>query len=393
MSLSVLAPTVVTTDQVRPDWDQKLMNARTHQARRSAAATALHTAAYMMGGRGYDEGRFHFGRRGLLRRISAAESPNSSSNPHFNFVSILSDNHRNSSGLRVIGDRDPTSNTRGDEPSSNRVEDLEELMMMEAIRLSLASEEEHRRKEEKDARKDAKKKDKEAKKAGKAAKKAGAIHRPALPDGPQPGKGKQPLQVDNGVDEGDAESADDHSYRRTLEEASDAQTYLERARNQIQPMEYPSGRPAFFSHLRKPSYASSTDDASSLGSLGLQGSKSSLQLSANASLDDLADTGVRQRKSSGSTPAPGGSNIEAMINFSSLTAMVDRGGTSETTKQEVGSSTEAHRSAQEQKEEQDAGSDEEHGERYYDTHTSSDFKVQTPNYVNDRVMHQHSQAS
>lgn len=52
------------------------------------------------------------------------------------------------------------------------MDDLEDMMMMEAIRLSLASEEERRKKEEKDARKEAKKKDKESKKAEKAARKS-----------------------------------------------------------------------------------------------------------------------------------------------------------------------------------------------------------------------------
>lgn len=52
------------------------------------------------------------------------------------------------------------------------MEDLEDMMMLEAIRLSLAAEEERKRKEEKDAKKEAKKKEKEAKKADKAADKA-----------------------------------------------------------------------------------------------------------------------------------------------------------------------------------------------------------------------------
>lgn len=52
------------------------------------------------------------------------------------------------------------------------MDDLEEMMMMEAIRLSLAAEEDRRRKEEKDARKEAKKKEKEGKKAEKAARKS-----------------------------------------------------------------------------------------------------------------------------------------------------------------------------------------------------------------------------
>ena len=59
----------------------------------------------------------------------------------------------------------------------SRVDDLEDLMMMEAIRLSLAAEEDRKRREEKEAKKDAKKKakedKKEAKQAEKAAKKAG----------------------------------------------------------------------------------------------------------------------------------------------------------------------------------------------------------------------------
>jgi len=53
------------------------------------------------------------------------------------------------------------------------MDDLEDMMMMEAIRLSLASEEERRKREEKDARKEAKKKEKETKKAEKVARKSG----------------------------------------------------------------------------------------------------------------------------------------------------------------------------------------------------------------------------
>lgn len=51
------------------------------------------------------------------------------------------------------------------------MDDLEDMMMMEAIRLSLASEEERRKKEEKEAKKESKKKEKETKKAEKAARK------------------------------------------------------------------------------------------------------------------------------------------------------------------------------------------------------------------------------
>jgi len=60
---------------------------------------------------------------------------------------------------------------RGSSSRRSRMEDLEDMMMMEAIRLSLASEEERRKKDEKDAKKEAKKKEKESKKAEKAARK------------------------------------------------------------------------------------------------------------------------------------------------------------------------------------------------------------------------------
>jgi hypothetical protein len=68
---------------------------------------------------------------------------------------------------------------RGSSRRTNRIEDLEELMMMEAIRLSLAAEEERKKREEKEAAKEAKKEEKrrakEAKKAEKASRRAGSL--------------------------------------------------------------------------------------------------------------------------------------------------------------------------------------------------------------------------
>nr|POF13092.1 protein sip5 [Quercus suber] len=63
-SLSANAPQVVTTDRVRPDWAKKLADARANALRRSAAATALHNAAYVLGTPG-DNGR---GITGFARR-------------------------------------------------------------------------------------------------------------------------------------------------------------------------------------------------------------------------------------------------------------------------------------------------------------------------------------
>ncbi|KAL9107697.1 MAG: hypothetical protein Q9227_007412 [Pyrenula ochraceoflavens] len=181
-SLSVTAPGVITTDKVRPDWATKLASARAHAARRSAAATALHTAAYLMGGsnQGQDNrGLSGFGRRSMLRRPTgdSTDSPGSPS-PHLNALAFLAE--------RNARNRDDSSQTaqggqssaflpppRGSSSRRSRVDDLEDMMMMEAIRLSLVAEEDRRKKEEKEAKKEAKKKDKENKKAEKAAKKSG----------------------------------------------------------------------------------------------------------------------------------------------------------------------------------------------------------------------------
>lgn len=177
-SVSASDPTVVTTDKVRPDWAQKLANARAHAARRSAAATALHTAAYLMN-YGGDSRSLGLGRRGLRRATGGESSGNSgrTSSPALNALAFLTDRP----GPRAPGSGDHDSAEEGSgnlappraSSRRSRIDDLEEMMMMEAIRLSLASEEERQRREEKEARKEAKKRDKETKKADKAARKTG----------------------------------------------------------------------------------------------------------------------------------------------------------------------------------------------------------------------------
>ncbi|KAL1843108.1 hypothetical protein VTJ49DRAFT_3055 [Mycothermus thermophilus] len=116
-SLSANDANVILTDRIRPEWAAKLQAARAHQARRAAAATALHTAAFLMNN---SEGRA--------------------------FRSRFSRRH-----------------------NGGRIEDLEEMMLAEAVRLSIAAEEERRRKVEKEEKKAAKKKEKEERKAAKAA--------------------------------------------------------------------------------------------------------------------------------------------------------------------------------------------------------------------------------
>ena len=76
-SLSANAPQVITTDRVRPDWARKLAEARAHALRRSAAATALHNAAYLLDNTGDGQFRqgFPLGRR---RRGLTVDSPGAS---------------------------------------------------------------------------------------------------------------------------------------------------------------------------------------------------------------------------------------------------------------------------------------------------------------------------
>ncbi|KNG83084.1 protein sip5 [Aspergillus nomiae NRRL 13137] len=177
-SLSANDPTVITTDKVRPDWAQKLANARAHAARRSAAATALHTAAYLMNsnGNGSDSRTFNIGRRGVMRRAGGSDPHSSSSrtgSPALQALAFLTD--RRAATNETDSAEEGSGNIAPPRNSSrrNRIDDLEEMMMMEAIRLSLASEEERRKREEKEAKKEAKKREKEAKKAEKSARKTG----------------------------------------------------------------------------------------------------------------------------------------------------------------------------------------------------------------------------
>ncbi|KAL5337796.1 hypothetical protein BJX70DRAFT_368366 [Aspergillus crustosus] len=198
-SLSATDPTVITTDKVRPDWAQKLANARAHAARRSAAATALHTAAYLMNsnGPGTESRGFSLGRRGVMRRATGQDSPGTpgrSGSPALQALAFLTD--RRAPGQETDSAEEGTGNLAPPRNSSRRtrMDDLEEMMMMEAIRLSLASEEERRKKEEKEFRKDAKKREKEAKKAEKLTRKAGLYSNnassSALESPPDPKVGK-----------------------------------------------------------------------------------------------------------------------------------------------------------------------------------------------------------
>ena len=169
-SLSADCPNVITTDKIRPDWAQKLATARANAARRSSAATALHTAAYLINSGNSNETRnlSGIGRRGVLRRATGQDSPITRSNsPHLQALAHLAERHtsehENNDAEGGAGNlAPPRASSR-----RNRVDELEDMMVMEAIRLSLATEEERRKRDEKEAKKEAKRREKEAKKAEK----------------------------------------------------------------------------------------------------------------------------------------------------------------------------------------------------------------------------------
>lgn len=166
-SISATASTVITTDRVRPDWATKLANARSHLARRSAAATALHTAAYLIGNGTADTRGFAFSGRSRFGRNRGDNSPGTSG-------AATPSSTTNEGGARSVSEQLALMRREAQETGTrrrSRMEDLEEMMMMEAIRLSLAAEEERKKKADKEAAKEAKKKAKEEKKREKKEKK------------------------------------------------------------------------------------------------------------------------------------------------------------------------------------------------------------------------------
>ena len=338
-SLSATSPTVITTDKVRPDWHQKLAAARAHTARRSAAATALHTAAYLMGNRQEQDGRTlgGFGRRGILRRTSGADGPSGTNSSQLNMLALMSERYAAANASRAE-DGEPTM-TPGPRGSSrrNRVDDLEEMMMMEAIRLSLASEEDRRRREDKGSKKDAKKKDKLNKKAEKAARKAGVY----LSSANQSTSGVDRPFAEASTSQGDLILSagkgkaiqQDPSHGNFMPTAAeDPQEHLERARAQILPTDAAmntsySPSPYRPSHLRTLSNASSTAssiEGSKPASLTTDhhGQSSSFDVSPSASGVNIPSPGSTQTTYISGTPPGGGAGMEPMFNFRSLAAMV-----------------------------------------------------------------------
>lgn len=355
-SISATSPTVITTDRVRPDWHQRLTSARAHAARRSAAATALHTAAYLMGNRNHDsDGRAFpgFGRRGILRRGGAMDSSSAANSvAQQNMLALMAERYAASGArgeLGAVAGVGPAGAVPRGVSQRDRVDDLEEMMMMEAIRLSLASEDERRKREDKESKKVAKRKEKENKKAEKAARKTGGYPISANQSttgfdtrqnessltsaGPAMAAGKGKGIQRSGIDIGDVSAtiSPTTSARPSdiVDSASDAaQGHLERARALLQPHDTPAAPPSYKpSHLRTLSNVSSSASSvneSVSGSLRNEprGLQSSAEASTYANGVNISRGAVTQDTFISGTPPGGGAGLEPMFNFSSLAAMV-----------------------------------------------------------------------
>ncbi|TQS37195.1 hypothetical protein Golomagni_02341 [Golovinomyces magnicellulatus] len=166
-SISANASTVITTDRIRPDWATKLANARSQLARRSAAATALHTAAYLMGNGNTDTRSFNFrsSRLGRSLGVDGGNASGSTTQAH------AGGNENKNLPSDLVSQSRKESQRNDAVTRRNRIQEIEELMMMEAIRLSLATEEERKKKIEKENSKETKKKAKEDKKRERKEKK------------------------------------------------------------------------------------------------------------------------------------------------------------------------------------------------------------------------------
>lgn len=111
-SVAADAPGVITTDFIRPDWEQKLASARNKLARKAATASAIHASNLLISGDNNN-----------------SESSNNSSGD------------RNRRASHENGGRSTTARY-------NQLQSVEERMIEQALRLSILDEEERKRKAE-----------------------------------------------------------------------------------------------------------------------------------------------------------------------------------------------------------------------------------------------------
>ncbi|KAK6615726.1 SIP5 [Botrytis cinerea] len=142
-SLSANDSNVITTDRIRPDWSAKLEAANLRKAKKNAAASALHAAAYVLPGtsenRSYVFGRSRFGRNRSDPDNSGSATPS----------------NRDTSSRTAAESSGQARREGRDSHAARRTRDVEDMMMAEAIRLSIVAEEERKKKAEKEAAKEA----------------------------------------------------------------------------------------------------------------------------------------------------------------------------------------------------------------------------------------------
>ncbi|EKG20581.1 Protein SIP5 [Macrophomina phaseolina MS6] len=256
--------------------------------------------------------------------------------------------HGSSSRERANDGQDLVSGRQSSRRS--RMEDLEELMMMEAIRLSLAAEEERKRKEDKEAekkaRKEEKKKAKEEKKAQKQGRKSGFFPIDVPDDSPsQAGPSGQGDSKGKAIDRSGAgfnpmsEPTSTLNAGATSSARADPQKHLEESRARIQkpadsvgpasPFD-PTGQSSHRVALRQLSNASSS--ASSFAESETESTRvndpsansgSSFEPSPNTSGVSLGGGASPVDANFGTdTPPGGGAGTEPMFNFRSLAAVI-----------------------------------------------------------------------
>jgi hypothetical protein len=323
-SLAVTDKTVITTDMVRPDWAKKLSDAKSHALRRAAAATALHTAAYMTGNMP-QESRFGLGRR---RRYLASESAASSGHE------IPRREGESSSGQP--GGSSDLFPSRLSSRRGNRLDDLEDLMMMEAIRLSLAAEDERKKKEDKDAAKEAKKegkkKAKEIKKVVKEQKRIGSGFHPIEIDGVDEAESSTAAGKGKGVDRSGAAGGfnpmtEPTSTLNASSSREDPQKHLEVSRAQIQREKSDSGNAAPFDpedteqtaqHLAPQNFSNASSSASSFAESFQSVPQHSQNNLAPGSQGPSPNASGMSLSQGGDTPPQDTTSTEPMFNFQSM---------------------------------------------------------------------------
>ena len=357
-SISANASTVITTDRIRPDWATKLSNARNHLARRSAAATALHTAAYLIGSGTPDTRSFGFTTRSRFgRHRGENSSPGQSGTATPSPTAVESSSRAVSEQIAQMR-REAVEN--GGQRRRTRMDDLEDMMMMEAIRLSLAAEEDRKRKAEKVAAKDAKKRAKEDKKTEKKERKAvygsgassasGSALSLSLPSLGRrrgnsggsnlareimPEASEAPVSKGKGVDRSNVTSAPSTATAPIdfAQPIGANHTGIPGARHldmntlaNIQDFHQPSPSPTA---PEKPSHLRQMSNASSPASSFIESIPGSLRndfhgQGSSSSLDTPNASGTNIASHTGNAPDNGGdaSGIEPLFNFQSLAAMI-----------------------------------------------------------------------